>query len=681
MPSNTITCTYTVDGGAPVNQLLSSNLTPGASWNFTFNLTANLSACGPHVLKVWVTRTGDVNHLNDTLVWTVQNDCPIVPGNVISDVTVCESSNAGTLSLNGWNYGTILYWQSSVDAGSSWTNIANTTASNAYTALTQSTQYRVIIDGGYCPDDTSGYATVTTQAPPVGGTIQGSDSLCENFATGVLNLTGNVGTIVDWEYSTTGSAPWTSLSNTASLYNFTSLNTSHWYRAIVEGGVCPDTYSDTALIYVDPVYPPATLNGSDSLCISSASGTITASGSFGTVLSWEYSTNGGTVWNNLVNTSGTYNYVNLPTTTWYRMITEGGFCPDGISDTATIFVQPLPIPPTVGPSDTLCSNAVAGILNEAGASTPILDWEVSTDNATFSSLGNTTSSYDYGSQTQSSWYRILLDGLLCPNYYSDTAYIQLDTPPTMGTLNQNNTICQFFNDTLYLVGSLADSIIWQQSSDGVSWQTIVGADSMSYATPSLTQTSHYQVILINGVCPALTSNAAIITVTPAPTVSAGSDSTIYLGDSTQLNGTGGITGIWMPGSSLTDSTLTNPIAFPVVTTPYVYFVIDATGCINSDTVLITVLDPVQFEIHNVITANNDTYNDKWIITGIEFFPQTEVHVFNQYGKLLFESSDYQNDWEGTYQGNKLPNGTYYYVVHQGGTTNEFKGTLTILGNE
>jgi hypothetical protein len=40
-----------------------------------------------------------------------------------------------------------------------------------------------------------------------------------------------------------------------------------------------------------------------------------------------------------------------------------------------------------------------------------------------------------------------------------------------------------------------------------------------------------------------------------------------------------------------------------------------------------------------------------------------------------------NDWKGTYKGSRLPNGTYYYVVKQGGTGEEYKGTLTILGND
>ena len=66
---------------------------------------------------------------------------------------------------------------------------------------------------------------------------------------------------------------------------------------------------------------------------------------------------------------------------------------------------------------------------------------------------------------------------------------------------------------------------------------------------------------------------------------------------------------------------------------------------------------------------------------VEFFPMTSVKVFNQYGKILYESEDYKNDWDGSFKGSRLPNGTYYYIVMKGGTEEEFKGTITLLGNE
>lgn len=252
MTSNTIQVYYSVDGGTVVNQPLSSNLTAGASWNFSFSQKADLSACGAHILKVWVSRPGDVNHLNDTLLWSVQNDCPVVAGTVTSDITVCEGANAGTLSLSGWSYGTITGWESSTNGGTTWTPItpAVTTPSYAYTNVTQNTQYHVLIDGGYCPDAISAYATVSVQAPPVAGTISGSDSLCENMATGVLTLSGNSQTPIQWEYSTNGGGTWTNFASTLTTYNYTGLTSTTIYRVLVDGAICSDAYSDTAMIYV-----------------------------------------------------------------------------------------------------------------------------------------------------------------------------------------------------------------------------------------------------------------------------------------------------------------------------------------------------------------------------------------------------------------------------------------------
>ena len=37
-------------------------------------------------------------------------------------------------------------------------------------------------------------------------------------------------------------------------------------------------------------------------------------------------------------------------------------------------------------------------------------------------------------------------------------------------------------------------------------------------------------------------------------------------------------------------------------------------------------------------------------------------VFNRYGSKVFESKDYRNTWDGTYNGKSLPDGTYYAIA-------------------
>jgi gliding motility-associated-like protein len=76
------------------------------------------------------------------------------------------------------------------------------------------------------------------------------------------------------------------------------------------------------------------------------------------------------------------------------------------------------------------------------------------------------------------------------------------------------------------------------------------------------------------------------------------------------------------------------------------------------------------EISKVVTANNDGVNDFFSISEIAECGFTgDVSIFNRWGKRVYYSNNYQNNWGGYHDGsgqtmgsNKLPTGTYYYVV-------------------
>jgi gliding motility-associated-like protein len=82
------------------------------------------------------------------------------------------------------------------------------------------------------------------------------------------------------------------------------------------------------------------------------------------------------------------------------------------------------------------------------------------------------------------------------------------------------------------------------------------------------------------------------------------------------------------------------------------------------TVSLRIGDDVECVAPTIFTPNNDGVNDAFIVpcfaTGN--YPQNEVSIFNQWGDVVFHASPYFNDWEGTYDGQDLPVGTYYYVV-------------------
>ncbi|MCC6372310.1 MAG: tandem-95 repeat protein [Bacteroidia bacterium] len=80
-------------------------------------------------------------------------------------------------------------------------------------------------------------------------------------------------------------------------------------------------------------------------------------------------------------------------------------------------------------------------------------------------------------------------------------------------------------------------------------------------------------------------------------------------------------------------------------------------------------NPVVF-IPQGFSPNNDGVNEKFEIQGIEYYPNAEVSILNRWGNVVFKKSGYDNPnaWDGTanmgvtYGDNKLPEGTYFYIV-------------------
>lgn len=82
-----------------------------------------------------------------------------------------------------------------------------------------------------------------------------------------------------------------------------------------------------------------------------------------------------------------------------------------------------------------------------------------------------------------------------------------------------------------------------------------------------------------------------------------------------------------------------------------------------DTALVKIMIFPYLHIPDIITPNNDGVNDALVMDGIGRFPQNELFIYNRWGRLIYEQENYQNDWEGTWNGKPVPNGTYYYVFN------------------
>jgi gliding motility-associated-like protein len=185
----------------------------------------------------------------------------------------------------------------------------------------------------------------------------------------------------------------------------------------------------------------------------------------------------------------------------------------------------------------------------------------------------------------------------------------------------------------------------------------------------------------NGVCAADTSNVRVAQVFPVTLINLGPDVSILEGDTVLLSFNTVNGGVWGPTSFINDISFRNPSVWPPETSDYVYTLIDANLCETKDTLKVIVIPKPNFQIMNLISMNNDGKNDRWFIQGLKDFPDTEVYVYNVYGEQVYKNMNYENDWDGKFNGDFLPDGTYYYVVVQGISKEQFKGTLTLLGNE
>jgi gliding motility-associated-like protein len=85
-------------------------------------------------------------------------------------------------------------------------------------------------------------------------------------------------------------------------------------------------------------------------------------------------------------------------------------------------------------------------------------------------------------------------------------------------------------------------------------------------------------------------------------------------------------------------------------------------CIGaSDTVMVRVKD---FFIPQGFSPNGDGDNDRFEITGISAYPNSELVIFNRWGQQVYVSPDYTNDWHGqSNNGRLLENDTYFYVLN------------------
>ncbi len=407
-------------------------------------------------------------------------------------------------------------------------------------------------------------------------------------------------------------------------------------------------FTDT--VYVKRLSPTFSFAKVDPTCLPNGTITVTATG--GTP-GYQYSINGGTTYqpSNVFTglAGGTYNVV----------VRDANNC----TSTQTVTLQLVnTMTITTAKTDASCTTGGTITITAAGGGNP--PYEYSINGGTTYQASNTFTGLAAGT------YNVISRNIASGCTASGTVTIVFINNLTLNPIN-GGSVC--------LGNSFTPTVV--SNATTYSWSPTTGVSNPGIANPVITPTgtTTYTLTATLGSC--TLQRSFTLSVFPGASAFAGPDASIIAGDIYQMQATGSAGSyLWSPSTGLSSANILNPNANPQVTTTYQLTVTNPQGCIARDEVTITVV-PYCIKPMEAFTPNGDGINERWLITNGNCLISAKAQVFNRYGAKVFESNDYKNTWDGTYEGKPLPDGTYYYVISFkliNGRTEYLKGNLTIL---
>jgi len=212
-------------------------------------------------------------------------------------------------------------------------------------------------------------------------------------------------------------------------------------------------------------------------------------------------------------------------------------------------------------------------------------------------------------------------------------------------------------DTSICIGASATL----SASGGASYLWNTGAISSSITVSPLINTA-YSVLVTNPGCSVTDSATVTVNVNNLPTIVAVPELvTIVFGESVLLSASGGVSYNWTPAPSLDDPSGSNPLASPIVTTLYFVSGTDVNGCSSIDSVLVTVSQDLAVGVPNIFSPNGDGQNDVLQISeqGLDWM---RLVIYDRWGEKVFESSDINISWDGTFKGSPMNPAVFVYYL-------------------
>lgn len=264
------------------------------------------------------------------------------------------------------------------------------------------------------------------------------------------------------------------------------------------------------------------------------------------------------------------------------------------------------------------------------------------------------------------------------NTQTQTIEILDCTPPNAGFTMSDNVICEgqciFFNNTS------TNGTFYQWTFEG-------GTPPASYlpfpGNVCFEEEGDYTITLVAGNAYGSDTITSQVSVNPSPNVTTSEDQLIYSSQEVQISASSSdpnVSYIWSPTEWLYCPDCAVTTVAPEDTILYTVTVTNSFGCSDSSNVLIEVIYIEEIGVPTAFSPNGDGHNDVLYVQGAGI-KNMVFRVFNRYGQMVFESTDQEYGWDGTFQGKDLNPGVFVYYVQYDNSTSEdniLEGNVTLI---
>jgi gliding motility-associated-like protein len=615
------------------------------------------------------------------------------PGRTLMRVVYVESSVVNPTGTYTWgeteDYAIMIGTSA---ASQTWTEATTTLGTNttlAYTPTSFGTKTitYTAADANGCKISANAILNVSQPAAPIVANV----TLCQNSTATALTATALSGHTVKWYTTATGGTALTS----APIPSTTTAGTTTYYATQTTPQGCESLRTPLDVI-VNPAPAFTSASSIAAVCNQTAINYTPTSSVTGATFAWSRASVSGisnaaasgtaSINENLNNTSVnpvvvTYVYTTTDPSTGCTStnnvtatvnpaatLTSATSAPAICNNTAFAY---SPTSATAGTTYTWSRAAVSGISNGAANGTGAIN----------ETLINTTAN------PVTVTYNYVLTANGCSNTQSITVVV--NPSATMSSALTANVCSERLYKYTPLSATAGTTYAWSRAAvTGITNTAATGTGAISETLTNSTQApinvTYVYTLTANG-CSNTQNLVVTVNPTPAKLIITADGPTVFCKEESvvlRFNPTNTGTYQWyQDGVPVSGATATNTTVYTAGS--FTAIVTNSYGCASdpSTAMLVEVPCEIGISLPDIFTPNGDGSNDKIkpIVPGIHTF--SFFRVYNRWGNLVFESTDPDAAWDGSYKGEMQPQDSYSYVIEGYNFRMELirkQGTITLV---